>query len=456
MARRKMPDGRPGGHALQSIGLERGNVFAKRTEWNLEANRLSEALARHRAAGKPLLDLTVSNPTACGFEYDKDEILRALQNPAALTYQPDPRGLESARRAVAAYYGERDVDVPAEAVILTTGTSEAYSFVLRLLCDPGDEVLVPEPSYPLLGFLADIEDVTLVPYPLVYNDGWRMDFPALEQAITPRTRAAVVVHPNNPTGHYCRPEDARRLAELCAGRGMAVLSDEVFLDFALDGPRPGSFASNREALTFTLSGLSKIAGLPQMKAAWMVVSGPELASRVGVDVRTLRRYLITPTTSRAAACVSMSCRPSARLSPRPGAIAEASAAKRASSACRRSSFARRRSLASRRVIVSAEEIVSTDEFRRDPARTSIPHFAVDAVVHAPFGAYPGTVQGYYASDPEGVVEAMGAMFRGDFKDYLQKHVYSVGSHEEYLQKAVGTKRIAEIRRRETIREGYGV
>jgi acyl CoA:acetate/3-ketoacid CoA transferase alpha subunit len=111
-------------------------------------------------------------------------------------------------------------------------------------------------------------------------------------------------------------------------------------------------------------------------------------------------------------------------------------------------------LASKRVIVSAEEIVSTDEIRRDPGRTSIPHFAVDAVVHAPFGAYPGTVQGYYASDPEGVVEAMGAMFRGDFKDYLQKHVYSVASHEEYLAKVVGTRKLAEIRRRETIKEGY--
>jgi alanine-synthesizing transaminase len=262
---------------------KKGNVFARRTNWNLEANRLSEALTRHHREGKRLFDLTVSNPTACGFDYDNAAVLRALQDRAALGYEPDPRGLESARQAVANYYSERGIDVQADAIILTTGTSEAYSFILRLLCDPGDEVLVPEPSYPLLGFLADIEDVTLVPYPLVYDDGWQMDFPALEQAITPRTRAAVVIHPNNPTGHYCRPEDARRLGELCAPRGLAVLADEVFLDFALEGTPRESFASRREALTFTLSGLSKIAGLPQMKAAWMVVSGPELAKRQALD-----------------------------------------------------------------------------------------------------------------------------------------------------------------------------
>jgi aspartate/methionine/tyrosine aminotransferase len=259
------------------------SVFAKRTGWNLEANPLSEALDRHRGAGKPLLDLTVSNPTACGFDYDKGAILQALQNPAALTYEPDPRGLASARRAVAAYYAERGIEVPIENLILTTGTSEAYSFVLRLLCDPGDQVLVPEPSYPLLGFLADIEDATLVPYPLLYGDGWRTDFPALERVVTPRTRAAVVIHPNNPTGHYCRSEDARQLARLCAEHGMAILADEVFLDFSLSAERPASFAATGDALTFTLSGLSKIAGLPQMKVGWMAVSGPEPAKGQALD-----------------------------------------------------------------------------------------------------------------------------------------------------------------------------
>jgi alanine-synthesizing transaminase len=258
-------------------------VFAKRTNWNLETNPLSQALARHREEGRRLLDLTVSNPTVCGFHYNSEAILHALQHPAALTYHPDSRGLESARHAVAAYYAERGVDVPINSILLTTGTSEAYSFVLRLLCDPGDEILVPEPSYPLLGFLADIEDVTLVPYPLVYDEAWRMDFRALEQAITPRTRAAVVIHPNNPTGHYSKPEDAQHLAHLCAERGMAIISDEVFLDFALEGVPPPSFAARQECLTFTLSGLSKIAGIPQMKAAWMAVTGPESIRQQAVD-----------------------------------------------------------------------------------------------------------------------------------------------------------------------------
>jgi alanine-synthesizing transaminase len=253
-------------------------MFAKRTGWNLDANYLSQALARARSAGKPVLDLTISNPTACGFSVDFAKILGSLANPAAVGYQPDPRGLESSRRAVAAYYSERGAAAPpVENIFLTTGTSEAYSFVMRLLCDPGDELLVPEPSYPLLGLLADIEDARLAAYPLVYDGAWRMDLDAVAKAITPRTRAVVVIHPNNPTGNYCQREDARRLAGLCAERGLAIVADEVFLDFALDGGPRASFAGTGEALTFTLSGLSKIAGLPQMKAAWIAVSGPDPA-----------------------------------------------------------------------------------------------------------------------------------------------------------------------------------
>ncbi len=258
-------------------------MFSRRTNWNLEPNRLSEALAQHRASGRPLLDLTVSNPTACGFAYAEAAILRSLANRESLVYRPDPRGLLSARSAVAAYYAERGVAVPLDSIVLTTGTSEAYSFILRLLCDPGDAILVPEPSYPLLGFLAGIEDVELVPYPLVYEDGWRMDFRALESAISPRSRAVVVIHPNNPTGHYVADRDADRLAALCARRELAILADEVFLDFALDGAPRASSASRGDTLTFTLSGLSKLAGLPQMKASWMVVSGPEPAKQRALD-----------------------------------------------------------------------------------------------------------------------------------------------------------------------------
>jgi alanine-synthesizing transaminase len=250
-------------------------MFAKRTNWNLTPNRLSQALAAHRAAGKPLLDLTISNPTESGLEYDSEAILNALRNPAVLKYEPNPKGLECARRAVAEYYAEKGAAVAVEDIILTTSTSEAYSFVFRLLCDPGDEILIPAPSYPLFDFLADILDVSLVRYPLIYDHGWQIDFHALEQAITPRTRAVIVVHPNNPTGHFTKPEEMAKLNVIGFARNLAIIADEVFLDFSLDGTRPASFAANSGALTFTLSGLSKISGLPQMKAAWLVVSGPQ-------------------------------------------------------------------------------------------------------------------------------------------------------------------------------------
>ena len=249
--------------------------FAKRTNWNLTPNRLSEALATRRAAGKPLIDLTLSNPTECGFEYDGSATLSALSNPAALAYEPNPRGLQSARLAVAGYYADRNENVSVEDIILTTSTSEAYSYVFRTLCDPGDELLIPSPSYPLFDFLADIQDVTLVRYPLLYDHGWQIDFHGLEQAITPRTRGVIVVHPNNPTGHYTKRGEIAKLHAICSARRLAIIADEVFLDFSLEGNAQPSFAVNREALTFTLSGLSKICGLPQMKAAWLAVSGPQ-------------------------------------------------------------------------------------------------------------------------------------------------------------------------------------
>jgi len=255
-------------------------MFAKRTHWNLTPNRLSESLAAHRAAGKPLIDLTVSNPTECGLAYDTEAILDALRSPDALKYEPNARGMESARRAVSEYYAERGAKVGVEDILLTTSTSEAYSYIFRTLCDPGDEILIPSPSYPLFDFLADIQDVKLVRYPLLYDHGWLIDFHALEQAMTPRTRGVIVVHPNNPTGHFVKPAEMTKLNVICSEREMAIIADEVFLDFALDAAtRPASFAANPVALTFTLSGLSKISGLPQMKAAWLVISGPEEMKR---------------------------------------------------------------------------------------------------------------------------------------------------------------------------------
>jgi alanine-synthesizing transaminase len=250
-------------------------MFSDRTNWNLKSNRLSEALAKYRAAGKPLLDLTASNPTECGFDYDRRAILQALSNPESLSYDPDPRGLLSARRAVSEYYSAREIVIPADNIILTTSTSEAYSFVFRVLCNPGDELLIPEPSYPLFSFLADIQDVKLVGYPLLYDHGWQIDFHALQQAVTERTRGIIVVNPNNPTGHFCKPSEMRKLNDICAPRKIAIIADEVFLDFSLAENTPRSFAANNGCLTFTMSGLSKISGLPQMKAAWLITSGPE-------------------------------------------------------------------------------------------------------------------------------------------------------------------------------------
>ena len=250
-------------------------MFSDRTNWSLDTNRLSEGLAKHRASKKVLFDLSVSNPTECGFIYDRHAILKALSQRASLRYKPDPRGLIAARRAVARYYSACGKKVAVDDICLTTGTSEAYGFVFRLVCNPGDEVLVPEPSYPLLNLLADIQDVKLVRYPLLYDHGWQIDFHALEQAITPRSRAVVVVNPNNPTGHYVDVADIKRLTEICSARKMAVIADEVFLDFALAAKRPPSFAANAEALTFTMSGLSKLCGLPQMKASWFVTNGPK-------------------------------------------------------------------------------------------------------------------------------------------------------------------------------------
>src|SRR5208282_5444424 len=203
-------------------------------------------------------------------------LLQALASREALTYEPQPKGLLSARHAVVGYYAERGSAVSPDDLILTTSTSEAYSFVFRLLCDPGDAVLAPAPSYPLFEFLADIQDVKLAPYELVYDHGWQIDFHSLHTAIErvrsggATCRAVLVVHPNNPTGSYVKPRELEELNRTCAASEMALVADEVFLDYSLEAVRPMTFSSNRDALTFTLSGLSKIAGLPQMKVAWIV------------------------------------------------------------------------------------------------------------------------------------------------------------------------------------------
>ena len=253
-------------------------MFSERTNWKLAQNRFTQALERVRGTGARVLDLSLSNPTRAGLHYESSTILDALHSESALDYDPQSKGLLQARKAVAAYYKqEHGQDVDPERIVLTTSTSEGYSFVFRLLCNAGDELLVPKPSYPLFEFLADLQDVKLVPYPLIYDHGWQMDFPSLEKAVTPRTRGVVLVHPNNPTGSYVHAGEVAPLNEFCRAHHLALIVDEVFLDYRLDDHPQPSFTSNRDALTFTLSGLSKIAALPQMKVAWIMTSGPEQA-----------------------------------------------------------------------------------------------------------------------------------------------------------------------------------
>jgi aspartate/methionine/tyrosine aminotransferase len=249
-------------------------MFSDRTGWNLEENRLSRALAEGRASGQPIFDLTRSNPTECGFAYDGETLQRTFAPEGTLRYAPDPRGVKAAREAVCAYYAAQELPVGIDSLVLTSGTSEAYSFVFRLLCNPGDEVLIPAPSYPLFDFLADLCDVKLVRYPLCYDHGWQIDFAALAAASSAKTRAVVVIHPNNPTGHYASASERARLSHFCAKKGIALIADEVFLDFSLKDPREQSFLSSNGVLTFALSGISKICGLPQMKLAWIAVAGP--------------------------------------------------------------------------------------------------------------------------------------------------------------------------------------
>ena len=255
-------------------------MFSQRTDWNLSLNRYTQALARRRQSGRELLDLTASNPTSVGLTYSKRELSQALLGDEIFSYEPVAKGMLSAREAVAAYYAEKGTALDPEALLLTTSTSEAYSFVFRLLCDPGDAVLVPTPSYPLFDFLADLNDVKLESYELVYDHGWLIDFTSLAAALQraqsggQRCRAVLVVHPNNPTGSFVKQQDQTELSRICQAHEMAIIADEVFLDYNLGAFSPLTFAANRSCLTFALSGLSKISALPQMKVAWIAVSGP--------------------------------------------------------------------------------------------------------------------------------------------------------------------------------------
>jgi len=258
--------------------------FSRRTNWNTEESELARAHRLRVEAGLPVSDLTASNPPRCGFTYPPD-LLAALGDPRALDYDPQPRGLFGSREAVCAYYGDHGVAVDPGQVVLTTSTSEAYSFLFRLLCDPGSEIVVPQPGYPLFDFLAVLDDVRQKHAPLVYDHGWQIDPEGFRRAITPATRAIVLVHPNNPTGHFTKQWEADELVQLCREFDLSLIVDEVFLDYGFgsgDSERVRTFATGLEGVpVFVVSGLSKIAGLPQMKAAWIVATGPDQSTTLG-------------------------------------------------------------------------------------------------------------------------------------------------------------------------------
>ncbi len=247
--------------------------FSKRTDWNTEESELARAHRLRLAAGLPVADLTVSNPTRCGFRYDP-ALVDSLADAKALDYDPQPKGTAQAREAVAKYYADAGVEILSSQIVLTTSTSEAYSFLFRLLCDPGCALVAPQPSYPLFEYLAGLDDVLIQPAPLVYDQGWQIEPEGMRRAITPETRAIVLVHPNNPTGHFTKPWEAEELAVMCREFGLALIVDEVFLDYGVAGTGR-SFAAGLEGVdVFVVSGLSKIACLPQMKAAWIAAAGP--------------------------------------------------------------------------------------------------------------------------------------------------------------------------------------
>lgn len=255
--------------------------FSSRSPGDFRPNRLNAALAERRAAGREVLDLTLSNPTRAGLAYPCEEILGVLADGRSLTYEPTPRGLAAAREAIAAHHALHGQAADPERMLLAGSTSEAYGWLFKLLCEPGDEVLVPRPSYPLFECLATLDAVRVAEYSLPEDLRWGLDFDALESGLTPRTRAVVLVNPNNPTGAFLKRAEWQRLQSWAASKGLAIIADEVFWDYGWDEGthdertrRISTFEAAGEALVFTLSGLSKVAGLPQMKLGWIHVSGP--------------------------------------------------------------------------------------------------------------------------------------------------------------------------------------
>lgn len=251
--------------------------FSSRVPADLGVNRFARTLNQARADGRRLIDLTLSNPTRAGFDYPSD-LLAPLADPRGLDYEPQPFGLMEARRAVSADYLRRGISVSPDRIVLTASTSEAYSLLFKLVADTGDEVLVPRPSYPLFEHLTQLDAVSVRPYDLEYHDGWTIDVASVEHALSERTRALLIVTPNNPTGSFVSRQELRRLTTICADRDVPIIADEVFSEYQV---RPGACVDaartldvNR-GLLFSLGGLSKSVGLPQVKLGWIALAGAE-------------------------------------------------------------------------------------------------------------------------------------------------------------------------------------
>jgi aspartate/methionine/tyrosine aminotransferase len=248
-------------------------MISSRLPKSFETNAVTRAVAAKRRSARPIIDLTETNPTAGGFTYPQN-LLEPLANPRALEYDPQPLGLWSARAAVAADFRRRGIVISADRVALTSSTSEAYALLFKLLCDAGDAVLVPHPSYPLFEHLTALESVNAVPYALEHHGAWRIDIDSIRRALNDRVRAILVVSPNNPTGSFLHKDDLAALSEIASANRLAIIGDEVFADYALDpAPNAAPVLAGAEVLTFSLGGLSKSAGLPQLKLGWIGFGG---------------------------------------------------------------------------------------------------------------------------------------------------------------------------------------
>ena len=357
-------------------------MFSPRVPPNLETNRLSRALRAARSASRPLLDLTLTNPTRAGFAYPAS-LLAALQSPKALAYDPAPFGIEPAREAVARDYERRGVAIPPERIVLTASTSEAYSLLFKLLCEPeGAAVLTPVPSYPLFEHLTRLDGVTPLPYSLEYHGRWIVDTASVEAAWTPRTRAVLAVSPNNPTGSWLRADDEGALASICAARDAALIVDEVFADYPLAaGPMPGtahaSSAAAPSPLRFRLGGLSKSAGLPQVKLGWIAIEGPP----AGVEAALERLEFICDAYLSVSTPVQVAA---------PSLIAEGASVRQQILARVRGNYARLRELAA---ACPAVEVLDADAgwsaVVRVPARTTEEELVLELLEHDGVVVHPG-------------------------------------------------------------------